>query len=116
MVGAPIFLWRSGEYKLSWKTSCETTDMIAIAKLETTGHQQTLRLPPGFELAGEEVWVRIDEATGEITLRSKAPGPDEDRLALLFALLDESPLPHDFLAERENLVESPRNPLENWTE
>ncbi|AUB80067.1 antitoxin [Candidatus Thiodictyon syntrophicum] len=90
--------------------------MIATAKLETTGHQQTLRLPPGFELAGEEVWVRKDEATGEITLSSKAPGPDEDRLTLLFALLDESPLPHDFLAERENPVESPRNPLEDWTE
>jgi antitoxin VapB len=90
--------------------------MIAIAKLETTGHQQTLRLPSGFELAGEEVWVRKDEATGEITLSSKAPGPDEDRLALLFALLDESPLPHDFLAERENPVESPRNPLDKWTE
>lgn len=89
--------------------------MIAIAKLETTGHQQTLRLPPGFELAGEEVWVRKDEATGEITLSPKALGPDEDRLAVLFALLDESPLPDDFLAERENPVESPRNPLEDWT-
>jgi len=30
--------------------------------------------------------------------------------------LDESPLPHDFLAERENPVESPRNPFEDWTE
>lgn len=90
--------------------------MIATAKLETTGHQQTLRLPPGFELTGEEVWVRKDEATGEITLSPKAPGPDEDRLAVLFALLDESPLPDDFLAERKNPAENPRNPLEDWTE
>ena len=59
--------------------------------------------------------MRKDEATGEITLSPKAPGPDEDRLAVLFALLDESPLPDDFLAERENPVESPRNPLEDWT-
>ena len=90
--------------------------MITTAKLETTGHRQTLRLPPGFELTADEVWVRKDEASGEITLTPKAPAADEARLAALFALLDASPLPDDFLSERQNPVETPRNPLEGWEE
>jgi antitoxin VapB len=94
----------------------ETNTMIATAKLDNIDHRQTVRLPPGFELAGDEVWVRKDDATGEVTLSPKPPSPDQDRLSVLFAMLDEAPLPEDFLADRPNAVEIPRNPLEDWTE
>ena len=90
--------------------------MIAIAKLTTTGHRQTIRLPAGFELTAAEVWVRKDEATGEITLSPKAPGAFPDRLAALFALLDEAPLPEDFLAERPNPFDVPGKLLDDPAE
>jgi antitoxin VapB len=90
--------------------------MIATAKLENSDHRQTVRLPAGFEFTGSEIWVRKDDATGEVTLSPKPPSPDRDRLQALFALLDEAPLPDDFLAERLNAVEVPRDPLEDWTE
>jgi antitoxin VapB len=89
--------------------------MIATAKIRSTEHRQTVQLPPGFELAADEVWVRKDEATGEIILTPKAPSPDSDGLQSLFTLLDEAPLPADFLSERSNPVEVPRNPLEDWS-
>lgn len=111
-----LFLCRSDWCNLVASRAAETTPMIATAKLETTGHRQMLCLPHGFELTADEVWVRKDEASGEITLTPKAPAADEARLAALFALLDESPLPDDFLSERQNLVETLRNPLEGWEE
>ena len=90
--------------------------MIAIAKVNTTDHSQTVRLPAGFELAGNEVWVRKDETTGEVILSPTSPAPNRHRLQDLFNLLDEAPLPEDFLAARPNPVEVPRNPLDDWSE
>ena len=90
--------------------------MIATAKLDNTNHRQTVRLPPGLELTGDEVWVRKDNVTGDITLSPKQPSAGGDRLHALFALLDEAPLSEDFLADRPNAVEIPRNPLEEWAE
>lgn len=90
--------------------------MIATAKLDTADHRHTQRLPVRFELPGSEVWIRKDDATGEITLSPKPPGADTDHLQALFARMDEAPLPGSFLAERPNAIEIPRNPLEDWTE
>jgi antitoxin VapB len=94
----------------------ETKPMIAIAKINATDHSQTVRLPAGFELAGNEVWVRKDETTGEVILSPTSPAPNRHRLQDLFNLLDEAPLPEDFLADRPNPVEVPRNPLDDWSE
>ena len=74
------------------------------------------QMPPGFDLTGDEVWVHKDDETGEVTLSAKRPNPDQDRLSVLFAMLDEAPLPEDFLADRPNAIEIPGNPLEDWTE
>ena len=90
--------------------------MIATAQLDNANPRQTVRLPAGVELAGQEVWVRKDDVTGEVTLSPKPPSPDGARLSALFALLDEAPLPEDFLDDRPNAVEMPRNPLEDWKE
>jgi len=71
------------------------------------------KMPPGFELTGDEVWVHKDDETGEFTLSPKPPNPDQDCLSVLFAMLDEAPLPEDFLADRPNAIEILRNPLED---
>jgi antitoxin VapB len=89
--------------------------MIATAKIDNTDHSQTVRLPAGFELAGNEVWVK-DEATGEIILSPKSPASNRHGLQAFFKLLEEAPLPEDFLADRPNAVAVPRNPLEEWSE
>ncbi len=90
--------------------------MIATARGLTADQRQTVQLPAGFELAGEEVWVRKDEATGEVTLSPKAPGTRIEGLEALFRLLDAAPLPAEFLSERANPKELPDNPLADCRE
>jgi antitoxin VapB len=97
-------------------TPFEVTTMLATAKIDTSDQRQTVRLPAGFELASDEVWVRKDEATGDVILSPKPPGASRDSLRRLFALLDQAPLPEDFLEQRPNPTETPRNPLEDWPE
>lgn len=80
--------------------------MLVTAKLFKTGHSQAVRLPKAFRLPGDEVWISKNEATGEIIL---SPKPPQDSLEAFFALLDASPAPDNFLAERPNPLESPRN-------
>ena len=85
--------------------------MIATAKIFKTGHSQAVRLPKAFRVAGDEVWISKNEATGEITL---IPKPTPDSLDAFFALLEAQPLPADFLAGRRNPAEEARNPLKGW--
>jgi|APFre7841882630_1041343.scaffolds.fasta_scaffold209119_1 antitoxin VapB len=82
--------------------------MLTSAKLFTTGHSQAVRLPKAFRLEGSEVWIRKNEVTGEIIL---TPKPTKKSLDAFFALLEAVPLPDDFLSERENAAEVPRNVL-----
>lgn len=84
--------------------------MLATAKLFKTGNSQAVRLPKSFRLEGDEVWIRRNEATGEIIL---TPKPTRKSLEAFFALLDAEPLPEDFLAERGDETEEPRNPFED---
>jgi antitoxin VapB len=85
--------------------------MPASAKLFKTGHSQAVRLPKAFRLEGDEVWIRRNEATGEIIL---TPKPTPKSIDDFFALLEAEPLPEDFLAERPNPEEAPRDPLADW--
>lgn len=87
--------------------------MIAAAPVRDLDHRQTIELPSGFELAAEEVWVRKDETTGEITLTPRLSAATPAGLDRLFALLDAAPLPlpEDFLSDQQNPRESPRDPL-----
>lgn len=87
--------------------------MPAKAKLFTTGHSQAVRLPKAFRMPGTEVWIRKNEATGEVIL---TPKPTRKSLDEFFALLEAEPLPEEFLSERDNGPEKPRNPLEDWRE
>jgi len=89
--------------------------MRATAKVHRTDTHQTLELPDGFELSADEVLVRRDEVSGDIILTPKPSRPRPERLARLFALLDTTPLPEDFLQERQNPPQIPRNPFEDWS-
>jgi antitoxin VapB len=86
--------------------------MLATAKLFKTGNSQAVRLPKSFRLEGDEVWIRRNEATGEIIL---TPKPTRKSLEAFFALLDAEPLPEDFLSERGGDAQEPRNPFEDWS-
>jgi antitoxin VapB len=85
--------------------------VLTTAKLFKTGHSQAVRLPKAFRVEGDEVWIRKNEATGEIIL---TPKPTQRSLEAFFSLLEAEPLPADFLDERDQDTEQPRNVLEDW--
>ena len=73
--------------------------MLTTAKIFHSGHSQAVRLPKAFRLAGDEVWISKNEATGEITLTPKKALSDIDAL---FQLIESAEVPESFLAERDN--------------
>ena len=73
--------------------------MLTTAKIFHSGHSQAVRLPKAFRLAGDEVWISKNEATGEITLTPKKALSEIDTL---FQLIESADVPENFLAERDN--------------
>ena len=73
--------------------------MLTTAKIFHSGHSQAVRLPKAFRLAGDEVWISKNEATGEITLPPKKAVSEIDAL---FQLIESAEVPETFLAERDN--------------
>ena len=73
--------------------------MFSTAKIFKTGHSQAVRLPKAFRVESDEVWIRKNEATGEITL---IPKKSAERLDALFKLIEAAEVPKEFLAERDN--------------
>jgi virulence-associated protein VagC len=45
--------------------------MRIIAHLFFDGDDQAVRLPDGFDLPGDEVWIRKNQETGELVLTPK---------------------------------------------
>ena len=82
--------------------------MTAIAKVFSTGNSQAIRLPKAFRVNVSEMWISKSEATGEITLR---PVSSESSIDRLFRLIEESPLPANFLSNASRRNELPRNPF-----
>lgn len=72
--------------------------MLTTAKLFKTGHSQAVRLPKAFRMPGDEVWVRKNEATGEIILTPKKSTASLDEL---FKLIEDAEVPDEFMAERD---------------
>ena len=73
--------------------------MLTTAKIFHSGHSQAVRLPKAFRLAGDEVWISKNEATGEITLTPKKALSEIDAM---FQLIESAEVPETFLAERDN--------------
>lgn len=87
---------------------------LAIAKVFSTGNSQAVRLPKAFRVDVKEMWISKNELTGEITLKPKDDDAREKRLAELFRMIEEDPLPEDFLTEDSRRNDPPRNPFEDW--
>lgn len=71
--------------------------MQRIAKLFKNGGSQAVRLPAEFRFEGDEVYIRHDPETGDVILSRKPHTWDS-----LFAFLDGSDIPDDFMADRDN--------------
>jgi antitoxin VapB len=69
--------------------------MPRTAKLFQNGRSQAVRLPAEYRFEGSEVYVRRDEATGDVIL-SRRPESWHD----FFDLVKTADVPDDFLRER----------------
>jgi antitoxin VapB len=61
---------------------------VKIAKLFRNGGSQAVRLPAEFRFEGDEVYVRRDEATGDVILSSTSRASREAYWDDLFTRLD----------------------------
>jgi len=77
--------------------------MLQTAKVFKTGRSQAVRLPAEFRFDTTEVLIRRDPATGDVIL-SRRPQDWE----ALFALQAQTPLPQDFLTDRQDAPAQPR--------
>jgi antitoxin VapB len=82
------------------------------AKLFANGRSQAVRLPAAFRFDGDEVFIRRDEATGDVIL-SRKPNDWDDFLALI----GKDAVPVDFLdAKERDQGGQDRDPLHAWRE
>ena len=80
--------------------------MPDVAKVFMNGRSQAVRLPAAFRFSEDVVYIRRDDATGDVVL-SRRPG-DWDSFFALVAKLD---VPADFLADRGDGPAQPRDPF-----
>ncbi len=78
--------------------------MSDVAKVFMNGRSQAVRLPAAFRFSEAEVYIRRDEATGDVVL-SRRPG-GWDTFFELVATLD---VPADFMADRGDAPAQPRD-------
>jgi len=71
--------------------------MVQTAKLFRNGRSQAVRLPSEYRFEGSEVYIRRDQATGDVIL-SRRPESWKD----YFALLKSIDIPEDFPSRRED--------------
>jgi antitoxin VapB len=71
--------------------------MARAAKLFRNGRSQAVRLPADFRFEGKEVFIRREEATGDVIL-SRHPQSWKS----FFQLRQEADVAEDFLAERSD--------------
>ncbi len=70
---------------------------VRKAKLFKNGASQAVRLPQEFRFEADEVFIRRDEATGEVVL-SERPTPKS--WEQFFELMQTLDVPDDFMADR----------------
>lgn len=78
--------------------------MPMTAKLFMTGRSQAVRLPREFRFEGAEVFIRRDPETGDVVLSPKPASWQE-----FFELADRTPIPTDYMADRDDLPAEERN-------
>ena len=70
--------------------------MADTAKIFTTGRSQAVRLPMQYRFDGTEVFIRRDEATGDVILSRRPESWDG-----FFALDATTEVPSDFMSEAD---------------
>lgn len=78
--------------------------MQATAKLFSSGNSQVVRLSKAFRMPGDAVWIRRDEATGDIILRAKDEDQRKKNLDELFKSIQEHVFTEDFILARDNEI------------
>ena len=71
--------------------------MPRTAKLFLNGRSQAVRLPAEFRFEGSEVFIRQDDATGDIVLSRRPESWDN-----FFKLRKEANVPKEFMADRQD--------------
>jgi antitoxin VapB len=77
--------------------------MPRIAKLFLNGRSQAVRLPAEFRFEGSEVFIRQDQATGDVILSRRPESWDG-----FFKLRREANVPEEFMADRQDEVAQKR--------
>lgn len=86
--------------------------MGQTAKLFMNGRSQAVRLPAEFRFEGKEVWIRKDQATGNVILSARPENWDS-----FFEALKMADIPDDFLTpEDRNQPAADRDPFEGLEE
>jgi len=73
------------------------------AKLFLNGRSQAVRLPADFRFEGSEVFIRQDEATGDVILSRRPESWDS-----FFKLRQEANVPEEFMSDRKDEVPQKR--------
>lgn len=71
--------------------------MPRTAKLFQNGRSQAVRLPADLRFEGHEVFIRRDDATGNVILSRRPESWDG-----FFRVRREASIPHDFMADRQD--------------
>ena len=77
--------------------------MPRSAKLFLNGRSQAVRLPADFRFEGSEVFIRQDEATGDVILSRRPESWDS-----FFQLRQEVNVPDEFMSDRKDEVPQKR--------
>jgi antitoxin VapB len=78
--------------------------MPRTAKLFLNGRSQAVRLPADFRFEGSEVFIRQDDATGDVVLSRRPESWDS-----FFKLRQETNVPDEFMADRRDEVPQKRD-------
>lgn len=82
---------------------------MQTAKLFQNGRSQAVRLPAAFRFSGDEVYIRRDEATGDVIL-SQRPADWQGFIAAAAELTEQDTIARDTAALHE------RDPFADWQE
>ena len=69
--------------------------MRRTGKLFRSGRSQAVRLPPEYQFEGSHVYIRRDQATGDVVLSAQPPSWEQ-----FFDLMETIEVPDDFLSDR----------------
>jgi antitoxin VapB len=71
--------------------------MPRVAKLFLNGRSQAVRLPADFRFEGSEVFIRQDDATGDVVLSRRPESWDS-----FFKLRQEANVPDEFMDRQDD--------------